>query len=204
MPLNQQNDYFARNGVGGWTPGTPDVSMGSSQFSGELRRRQAAGLDQDLAIEALQKQAGARRDIAIDDQAAADYDTTYHGPQRAQVANQIGDITSEGAAGRQFLPNARQLYGRNRQAATEDAYHRYQVPAQIGAQADLDVADIAGQSRVAAADARGQASGKTMDEMMFEGLMKAAQAELAAGSDQQKFKQNMDMLRGYFAQGRVQ
>jgi hypothetical protein len=201
MALTKQNDYFARNpGAGTWQPGMPDLSMGSSQFSDELRQRNRAGMHTDLAIDALMKQAGARRDIALADQAAEDYDTTYRGPQRAQVGNQIADITSEGAAGRQFLPNASKLYQRNRGAALEDANMRYLQPAMIGAQADLDAADIAGQSRVAAAGVRGPA-GKSQDEIMLDGLLKAAMGQLELeGMTPEKFNTNMGMMRQYFAQ----
>lgn len=103
-------------------------------------------------------QADLDRDLALDDQFAADYDMEFRAPRRQALVNRAKDVDSEATAARAFGPAAKALYERTRRDTTQDAQTRYLQPALIGAQADLDVADRNAAARIGAAEISGAAS----------------------------------------------
>lgn len=188
-------DYFERNPIAG--PIDDSVLLSNSFGSEMARRRTVQEQDSNVALDALRRQAGVKRDLAIDSAFAED----RYAPYFASRANRQADVDSEAAANRQFMSNASALYNRNRAAAREDANMRYLLPAQIAAQADLDAADIAGQSRVAAAEVRGPSARgvQTPQDLVLKGLIDAAGQGLNTTEfDPADYTRRMDAMRNYF------
>lgn len=107
-------------------------------LSQALDRNRFANTSEDLA-ERDSLASGVPHDIAM---------------QHAAITNDVGDVTSERGAERQFMPFASQLHERNMGDVLQRNEAQYGYPAMVKARADLEGAQIAGNARVAAAGAR--------------------------------------------------
>jgi hypothetical protein len=178
-----------------------DAFWGDSAASQVGRARYFNDADQDMAVSNLMRLTGAQRQIGRDNQAEADFDLANNAPNRARLQNDVGDINSERAAGRAFLPNASQVYTRGRADTRQDNYSRYQLPAEIRSDAELGAAELGRQGQEARANATlGAANAKAGDpnrELIIGGLMKAAQEQIVSGKgvNPQELAQIVNVLR---------
>lgn len=162
-----------------------DPFWGDSAASQVGRARYFNDAQQGMAVDNLMRLAGAKRQIGREDRAEEDFDLENFAPTRARLQNRIGDINSEAAAGRQFMPNAGQLYLRGRNDLRQDNYMRHQLPAEIQQETALGVAELNRQGDQLRANATQNAAatrtGDPMRELMIGGLLKAAQEQIGAG-----------------------
>ena len=142
------------------------------------RRASALGRVDDLAstfgdspaISALRDQADARRLRIADDQNYRDAEMEANGLHRglvgADIQNQVNDVLSEGAAGRQFGPMATALHDRNLADKMQFGALQYKEGPTIAADAARDVAETGAKSRLDVAALENQRAA-------LEGLLRA-------------------------------
>src|SRR3990167_7598646 len=168
-----------------------DPFWGDSYASQKRRADVGAEDQQSRALAGLQRAAELKRQIGIEDEASEAEQMQRFGMDRATTGANIADMMSERAAGRQMMPQASAVYQRGREAARQDAYARYGVPAETNAAADVASAQIAGQSRENAAGI--PAGGRSADSLM-QGLQRAAAAAIAYGAEPEAVAAQMQMI----------
>lgn len=140
-------------------PAEGHVPSAWEQFSGDANADRAeTALGAGPSIDALRNALDEQRLQHRTDLQFADADFNEHGLERglahANVQNQVGDVLSEGAAHRSFLPWASSAGDRDAERALTQADIRYGQPARIQAAGNVAAHQADASGRVGAAQAR--------------------------------------------------
>jgi hypothetical protein len=149
----------------------PEPYWGDSYESQAGRRETQAEDQQSIALDALRRAADEARSQETQDLAAEDADYMAHGYDRAMaqanVEGNVGDVTSENAAERSFLPWAAKAGERDFERASSQADVRYNQPAMTRAQGDIGAARATAAGRVGV---EGQRQGGMAMEALYKAL----------------------------------
>lgn len=158
-------------------PAEGAVPSAHEMFTGRQNSDEAAtALGAGPAISALRRAFDANQLLGVEEDIATEANLAGGRPQRiatmqAEAGNDVADIQSEGAAGRQFLPFADQLHRRSQGELDRRLTTQYLLPAQLRAQGDVRAAETTAQGRVAAV-------GKRNESLPMQGLFNALSAIL--------------------------
>lgn len=159
---------------GGMTLPPGDPFWGDSYASQQNRRSVQAEDTQDIVLRSLREAAEQQRRMTAEDARAEAADFSQYGMDRsmeqANVANQVGDVTSEAEAGREFLPNAMRKRAQDQASAESMAQIRYLLPEQVRGDAAVDAQRARAGGQIGAA----QVAREPLDPMdaLYEALMK--------------------------------